>query len=495
MVAIAGRHGLAGPAEKEEKEERENAMKWLYHKHGGDEAWYLVLEDEYWYTERTGKAFKCHRREGQLSRIQELSPSTQAAVTAAFQKAIDQWMALLPEPLRPTALQARTCKCGCKSQPRPKGEFATDACRLRYFRQQQRKAKGPGQLDLPIAQEKIASQAFPRVVYDNHGIKVTVDEQRPGYGSYTIEEGTDAPYIVNTNTELVEFGILKHLMNKVDQVRPLQKTLDALIMIREAFAANPLPIHEFHRLHPALQKKADWIAAIRKVGDMIAATKPTFEERYGKQAQQPAAGPKGTPASERARFEKIVIDAMMKRHAVGRVYDYKINFLWGSEGYDFSNGYEKAWNNAFTRLQKAGKILHNNDKSDYRHRLSDEVLAMHSPEPPVAAPSKIAQSVNKRPVAPPAPKPRSTEKAPTGKAIGLTKRIEQLLETGEHRIDYIVASLGLGQDKFNSVRSTINLLFLNGHIGRRLVPSADTVYSYASTSFYKSHNITFETSK
>lgn len=461
---------------------------WLYHKQGGDEAWYLVLEDEYWYTERTGKAFKCHRREGQPSRIQELAPSTQAAVTAAFQKAIDQWMALLPEPLRPAALQARTCKCGCKSQPRPKGEFATDACRLRYFRQQQRKAKGPGQLELPIAQEK--SQAFPRVVYDNHGIKVTVDEQRPGYGSYTIEEGTDAPYIVNTNTELVEFGILKHLMNNADRVRPLERTLYALIGLREAFEKAPLPIDEAHRLHPALQKKADWIAAIRKVGDMITATKPTFEDRHGKPAQQPAVWPKGTPASERARWEKIVIDAMTRENSP-KGFDYMKNFLWCSKGHQFGDAeYERPWVNAFKRLVKARRIETRKDGADNLYKLAGETPTPHGLPTmlPLRRPSLP-------PTAPPAPKPRSTEKAPTGKTIGLTKRIEQLLETGEHRIDYIVASLGLGQDKFTSVRSAINLLFLNRRIGRRPVPGADSVYSYASTGYYELHKLSFETSK
>ena len=56
----------------------------------------------------------------------------------------------------------------------------------------------------------------------------------------------------------------------------------------------------------------------------------------------------------------------------------------------------------------------------------------------------------------------------------------------------VATGTGVDKDKFNSVPSTMNILFLKGTLGRRKKDGKSNTYSYAFPEWYKGKGIDFE---
>jgi len=76
------------------------------------------------------------------------------------------------------------------------------------------------------------------------------------------------------------------------------------------------------------------------------------------------------------------------------------------------------------------------------------------------------------------------------KTLSLTHRVIQFLGNNEFTPMEIAVGLAIEKDKFNSIRSTINILLLKGELGRRIVPGKDG-YSYARSAYYKENGIAY----
>jgi hypothetical protein len=70
--------------------------------------------------------------------------------------------------------------------------------------------------------------------------------------------------------------------------------------------------------------------------------------------------------------------------------------------------------------------------------------------------------------------------------------LELFRQKGELEPIEVAVGTGVGKDKFNSVRSTINLKFLDGTLGRRKKDGKSNTYSYAFPDWYKAKGIEFE---
>lgn len=172
---------------------------------------------------------------------------------------------------------------------------------------------------------------------------------------------------------------------------------------------------------------------------------------------------KQKPEAERLRWEKIVIDAMVKR---GKDFDYAANYLWGSKGHKAGGqAYERFWKLAWKRLQAAGKIIHNGNSGDYQCRLSDEMIAIHfQPE----------------------------EKQPK-----LGKDAEELLNGVQHYINnradrtaHDVSKFVYGDERLDEIRVALNILVQEKKIDRQ---KRGDHFFYAPLGFYKSQKVSTET--
>jgi len=76
------------------------------------------------------------------------------------------------------------------------------------------------------------------------------------------------------------------------------------------------------------------------------------------------------------------------------------------------------------------------------------------------------------------------------KTLSLTHRVIQFLGDNEFTPMEIAVGLAIEKDKFNSIRSTINILLLKGELGRRIVPGKDG-YSYARSAYCKENGIAY----
>lgn len=123
------------------------------------EIWYAERAEEVWMVDRQGKSYTIARRNS-IAYRESLLPATEKDVAAMFHKAIQQWINLMPEALRPAGMTTATCKCGCGQPPATKSDYATSACRVRFFRKEKRAGAQkvtPQETDARVAADVVAA--------------------------------------------------------------------------------------------------------------------------------------------------------------------------------------------------------------------------------------------------------------------------------------------------------------------------------------------------
>lgn len=363
------------------------------------ETWYAASRNEVWMVVRNGNSYTVTRRAEAVNNS-SISEVGAEVVTAAFHKAIQQWINLMPEALRPAGMTAATCKCGCGQPPATKSDYATSACRVRFFRKEKRAGAQKVTPEAPAMAEPadlvIVDREWFRLTYRYKPeaklweLRLVVDggeksATKEGFKALSEIVYLHADYLLQRSLEMARCALI------IDY--RYQDYPYLLWNITQHFALYPDP-----KILASSETRWHTLANLRvnKAASLMPVTMGTVDRFValltGKPSEETKAeAPKVTPkekakaADDLTKLEKAILASMLKSHEGGRRFDYKVNFCTTTKGFDWTDGFRKEWEKAFKRLQKAGKVVNNNDPTDYQHGLSDTYLA--SLNPPVVTPN------------------------------------------------------------------------------------------------------------
>jgi hypothetical protein len=376
-----------------------------------------------------------------LSKTAGLVPTTEAEVIAAFQEAWPKYFERFPAALRPAGLVPTICPCGCGEPAKPGRMYASPKlCKVRACR---KKPKDQVPVVAPAT-----SQAYDceEVVVDLGWFALKY-HRAVGSGLWYVTRQVDDGQKVATSEGFI-------MLNNYLQVAHENDVFDCCLQLIECILIVDYRGQDYHKalwnvmqhfaLYPSKKlvladKKAAWIATSKKRVAMAEKYLPVTHgnvEAFMAVLQGKEVAKKAKPADEVKDQDMVGLLAKRILRAIkdgcadnrGKLYEHCRR--WG-----MWPGYGRDLDLAIKQLANKGKL-----------------------------------------------KPL--------KEMSLTNRVIQFMADNEFTPMEIAVGLAIEKINFPNLRSTINILFLKGELGRRIVPGKDG-YSYARSAYYKENGIDY----